>query len=405
MKRVVIVGAGFAGMYAAKNLLRLFKDWEVVLINRTNYFLFVPMLHEVATGSLTGHNIAEPIREVLKGKNFRFIKCNVNSIDLKKQVVKMECGNLGYDYLFITAGSKVNFFGTPGTDKYVDVLKTLHDARNIKNRIIENLERSFKATSKSERDTFSSVAIVGAGATGIELGIEVMELMRQITDSNVNSKSSPKVYLIQRGSEVLPQFPKLQGDVMRAIEREGVTLMTNSAVEKISKDTVHIKGGKKLRSATILWTAGVKPNLIKTSPKLSDKKGKVYVNEFLQHDDFKNVFVLGDYNTYLPPGERMPMPKLAQVASEQGKHAAANLYLLSKKRPMKPFKFDLRGIMMSLGKGKGVALVKGFKFGGFPAWFFLRTIYLFKIIGRVNRLKTAYEWTLHLFTKRDTTQD
>ena len=400
MNRVVIVGGGFAGVYAAKGLLKR-KDVHVTLISKRNYFLFVPMLHEVATGSLCGHNLAESYREILKGKNFEFIEDEVAQVDFKKKNVNCKRGSVRYDFLVMCTGSTTNFFGTIGASEHCFTLKSLSDAVLLKNHVLRCMERAFVEHDKLERERLLSVVIVGAGPTGVELAIEMQEFLEQVCKSNALFHERPKVFLVQRGQKILPQIPRLQDDALRQLRKNNVYVLTDSAVKEVKVARVELETGKSIDARTIVWTAGVKPVLIPTIPEVAGDKKCFVVNEFLQLPAFPDVFIIGDCSQYTQKGEKTPIPALAQVASEQGKHVAKNLGRLLDKDALVPFEFKLKGQFISLGKGYGAGFIGPIKITGFKAWWLNRTIYLFKIIGTGNKLRTAWQWTLNLFTKRD----
>lgn len=407
MTHILIIGGGFGGVYAAKQLLHHFKhvkDIAITLISKTNYFLFIPMLHEVATGGLCGHDLTEPFREIISSKNFHFLKDTILSIDLNKKTVKTATTNLAYDYLVLATGSTTNFYNVPGAEQHALTLKSLEDAHTIKRHLIESVEQAFKKPDTEERKKYTSVAIIGAGATGIELSIEIKELMDQLLKNNPNNSDTPTITLIQRGDAILPQFPELRKDVEKALINHHITLLLNSPVSEITDHEVRIASGTTIHANTIIWTAGITPNTIPTTPPVTNKQGYLEVNQFLQLTKYPTVFAIGDCASYIPPGKTLPMPALAQVASEEGKHAAKNIINLITNKSLQPFIYDLRGILLSLGRRKGAAVIKGIKIKGFIAWWLMRTIYLFKILGTVNKLKTAYDWTLNLFAKRDTTE-
>ena len=397
MKHIVIVGGGFAGVFAARGLLKR-SDVKVTLISKKNYFLFFPMLHEVATGGLSGHNLAEPYRNLLHGENFDFVKDEVTDIDFKKKSVRCKNCVHKYDYLVMCTGSMTNFFGTKGAEEHCFTLKSLEDAFRLKNHVIRMVEAAFLA--KDEKEHLTSVAIVGAGPTGVELSIEMQEFLEQMCKSNARFKGHPKVYLIQRGDRVIPQIPLLQKEAEKRLHKHNIHVLTNSAVTEVQRGKVIVEGGKSIDAATIIWTAGVKPRLIQTVPDVAG--GKTFkVNEFLQIPEYKDVFVIGDCSSYTQNGEKSPIPALAQTASEEGKHVSKNLGRLLDKKELIPFKFNLKGQFITLGKGYGAGFIGKIKLRGFFAWWLNRTIYLFKIFGTGNKLKTAWEWTLNLFTKRD----
>lgn len=400
MKHVVIVGGGFAGVYAARGLLKR-RDVKVTLISKRNYFLFIPMLHEVATGGLSGYNLAEPYRGILRGKNFSFLQDEVREVDLVKRHVACAHGEVPYDYLVLATGSTTNFFGTKGAEEHCFVLKSLEDAFRLKNQVVRKAEEAFMAKEKDVQEQKLSVVIVGAGPTGVELAIEMQELLEQICKSNASFHGRPSVYLIQRGDRVIPQIPRLQGDAERQLKKHGVHVLTGAGVTEVRKDGVVLQDGRIIAADTVVWSAGVKPSIVKTIPDVAGEKRCLVVDAYLRLLQFPEVFVIGDCATYIPEGEKTPIPMLAQVATEQGKSVGKNLARLLGKRELVPFSFKLKGQFISLGKGYGAGFIGPLKLTGFKAWWLNRTIYLFKILGAGNKLKTAWEWTLNLFTKRD----
>jgi len=397
MKNIVIIGGGFGGVYAARGLLNILRhnpDIHITLINNTNYFLFVPMLHEVATGTLSPANIAEPLREILRGKNFTFIREKALSVDLNKKKVKTETKVLSYDYLVFATGSTANFFNTSGAE-YCLTLKNDADARVLKNHLITSLEHYFC----THDETFSTFVVIGAGPTGIELCLEIKEFVNQILKSNANNHIKPHIILVHAGDVVLSQFPKLQKQAQRQLDKHEIEVLVNSLVTKVSKNSV-VVGDKTIDAATIIWTAGVKPSPVVTVPKIVNERDFFVIDEFLRVRRYDTVFAVGDCAFC----ESNQLPMLAQVATTQGKHVAGNIALHLSGKKMKPFTYKVRGILLSLGKRKGAGVLFGIPIHGFFAWWLMRTIYLFKIIGTANKLKTAYDWTLDFFVKRDMTE-
>ena len=386
---IVIIGGGFAGVYAVKNLLQLFKndDVQITLVNATNYFLFVPMLHEVATGTLTAANIAEPLRDILRGRNFSFLREKALSVDLKKKKVKTETTFLSYDYLVLATGSTANFYNIPGAEHCL-TLKNQADASRLKHHLVQTLEHSFVSKSPA------TIVVIGAGPTGIELCLEIKEFVKQMLRGNVNKSCCPRIILVHSGDAILPQYPKLQKQAAWQLEKHGIEVLLQTKVTRVERNCVVVNDGT-IEAGTIVWTAGVKPHLIDTTPKVAERGYPV--NDFLQVKGYSTVFAVGDC-------AQTSLPMLAQVATKQGTIAAINIAQHYYGKKMKPFDMKVRGILLSLGKRKGAGIIFGVQFHGFFAWWLMRTIYLFKIIGFSNKLKTAYDWTLDLFVKRDTTE-
>ncbi|MBS3147799.1 NAD(P)/FAD-dependent oxidoreductase [Candidatus Woesearchaeota archaeon] len=397
MKKVLIIGGGFAGVYAAKRLLK--ENVRVTLVSKTNYFLFIPMLHEVASGNLCGHNLAEPFKDILRGKNFEFVQDTAEFIDLKNKKVKLAHCEKEYDYLVLSTGSKTNFFGIPGAQNCL-ALKNLEDAMRIKREIIRNFEASFHEKNKELRKSLCSIAIVGAGPTGVELAIELKEFADQLLNSDAKNVETAQVYLIQRGPHILPSLPELRDVAMKRLRKHHIHILTDSSVKEVQEGKVILDKGA-IEAQTIIWSAGIIANTIQTEPKTANDKGCTVVNEFLQLPAFHEVFVVGDCSLFYPQGSKDPIPALAQVATEQGKQVGKNIARLLSEQELEPFSFKNKGTLISLGKGYGAGIVFGIPVRGFFAWWLNRTIYLFKILGFSNKLKTAWEWTLNLFTRRD----
>lgn len=404
---VIIVGGGFGGIYTARWLLRYFKrkqNIKVTLINPTNYFTFIPMLHEVATGGLCGHHLTVPYRGMLRSRNFSFVKGTATFIDLRNKTVKTETGKLHYDYLVLATGSQPDYHGITGAQKNTLVLQNLRDAVRLKHHLIECIEQALATRSTSIQKKYCTIVLVGAGATGVELALEIEEFMGQLVEHAYVEKLQHRVILLQHDSHILHQFPALHSDVIGAIKSHKITLMLNTDVKEVADGRIITNKGA-IDAATIIWTAGIKPYAPPTKPHAADSDGYLTVNQFLQLPAHPEVFAIGDCASYVPSGETSRMPALAQVASQEGKQVARNIFLLHQRKKPVPFTYKLRGILLSLGRRHGVALINGIRFRGFFAWWLMRTIYLFKIIGTANKLKTAYEWTLNLFMKRHMSQD
>lgn len=415
MKRIIILGGGFGGVYTAKYLLRKLrnrKDVEIILINRTNYFLFTPMLHEVATGGLNRHHIVEPIRSILdhKHKNFRFVKCEIEKIDFSKRKLYSKHGELQYDILILAIGSRANFFNVPGTEQHALCLKSIEDANRIRNTIIENLEMAAKFQERKDISPYLTFMVIGGGPTGVEVIGEVEEFVQQMVEKNYRELSGkkPKFYLIQSGEKIIPFMHAMCiGKAMEQLEKKKVRVLLNTVAKEMKEGEVILEQhGKKqtIKANTIIWAAGILPNKISTVPGVTNKTGHYEVDEYLQVKNLKSVYAIGDCAHAYNPGETKPIPALAQAAIIQAKVVAKNIAAALAGKKQKPFSFKPKGLLVSVGKGYGVAEIGKIKFKGFFAWWLMRTIYLFKLVGRANKFKVAYEWTILLFSDRDTSQ-
>ncbi len=411
MKRVVIVGGGFGGVYTARCLLRLINrrsDIEVVLINKQNYFLFSPMLHEVATGGLNRHNIVQPIREILKQKNFRFMRCEVASIDAKKKIVHAVTGDIAYDVLVIAIGAQSNFYDVPGASGYAFPLKSLEDAVQIRNHVIDSLELAAKLHDRQDVKPCLTFVVVGGGPTGVELAGELAEFVTQAIKVDYPELRNKKtnIILLQRDKEIIPFIHECcRKDAARVLERKGVIIMTDSEVVEVEKNIVVVKHGKRIPTRNVFWTAGVKPRQLSTIPQLQNERGFFEVDRYMRVKQAEEIYALGDCALFFNENESKPVPALAQVATKQAKVLAHNIMHAINGEPLEKFRFQSSGLLVSVGRRFGVADLRGgIHFKGFFAWWLWRTVYLFKLVGFANKLKVAYEWTLNLFFPRDTTQ-
>jgi len=405
-KTIVIIGGGFGGIYTAKRLIKLFKknDYiEIVLINENNYFIFTPMLHEVATGGLNRRSVVEPIREVVKGKNFSFIRDKVKSIDFKKKEIKAGECCINYDFLVIATGAKTTYFNIPGADKYTLSLKTIQDANNIKNHIIEQFEEATK--NKAHAHEFLTFVIVGGGPTGVELAGEFADFLRENMKRSYKhlKKFEPRIVLINSGSAVLKHaHKKLQELAYKQLIKEDIDVVLNAKVTRVSKDSVTYNNEKKIKTRSVFWATGVTPNMFKTKPNILTKRGHIEVNSFLMNEKFNKVYALGDCALQLDPKTGRGVPNLAQVAIGQARVVADNIFSrITGSGEMKEYSFKSKGFLVSVGKHFAVAEIMGMRFKGFFAWWLWRTIYLSKLLSFRNKLRTAFDWTIDLFYSKD----
>lgn len=384
--KVVVVGGGFGGVYTAKYLNEFFdsKDIEIILINRTNYFLFTPLLHEVATGGLTPDSIVEPIREVFRGSSVNFIEDTVIDIDKTLKQVKTTSSSFNYDYLVIATGSETNYFDTPGAVEYSFSLKTLVDAISLRNHILETCEKAVK----TKNIDLLTTTIVGAGPTGIELSAEILEYMQHTIfmyykDSGFK-KEDIKVNIITATPDLVSQFPKdMREATMYHVKKKGINVITNSIVTKVEPNLLTLKDGKTIKTHTIVWVAGV----------TAGKKGRIEINDFLQTNANSEVFALGDV------AGKSPM--LAQVAVQQAQTVAENIYALVNSQKLREFKFRQKGLLLSIGQWHAIGNFFGITFRGRLMWWVWRTTYLFNFLSWRKRFEIMHEWTTNLFYPRD----
>ena len=428
---IVILGAGFGGTYVAKSLVPFVKQGkiEVTIVNRTNYFLFTPLLHEVATGALSPTSVAEPLREIFAGTGLRVAQGTVETIDLTGKTITLAGhtpGSIPYDYVVIATGAETNYYGIPGAEAYTYPLKDLFDAMRIRSQIIDAFERAVLIDDPVERARLLSFVVVGGGATGVETAAELAEFVHGMVkryysatkDCDPNDRRAcrpeePLVSLIHTGSEILQTFaPSLRQAAEKRLRDTGVVLNLNATVTKVTQQGITLASGINIPTSTVIWAAGVKgivPHFTGVQPVVAG--GRLVVDEYFRLNGDPHVFALGDVAGYVEKFEReadpmtaKPLPMLAQVASLQAKTVADNLVAVIRRRKLKSFHYHSKGGMVSVGQWFALGEILSFRIAGSITWWIWRTAYLFKFASRKKRLRIAFEWTLELFYPRDITK-
>lgn len=403
---VIIIGAGFGGTYAARHLIRHIKKGElrVTLINRTNYFLFTPLLHEVATGSLTPTSITESLGEIFFHRDVNIVIGDA-SIDLESQCVKVNGTELPFDYLLITSGAETNYFNTPGAKEYALPLKTIGDAMHIRERVIRAFEEAHACTTKEGRRKILSFVVVGAGPTGVEFTAELTEFAGAIAKRYPHANNELSIHLISSDPVILKMLPSsLQTRARTYLQKKGVRLWCNKTVTAVTDIGITFKDGTSLDAGTVVWSAGVAPTVPTVKPSaIPTERGRILVNETLLAVGHKNIFAIGDAaNAHDGSTQNSTVPMVAQAATMEATAVAKNILATIRKQPLTPFRYRSKGILISLGEWHAVGLMGSITVSGPVAWFLWRTVYLFKFHSTRKRLRIAFEWTLNLFTPRDT---
>lgn len=408
--KIVILGAGFGGIYTYIHLRKKFKpsEVEIVLVNRSNHFLFTPMLHEVATGGLSHHQIVESLREIIYNTDTNLYVTEVTSVDLEQKIVHTNLEDINYDYLVIATGATTNYYNIPGAEENTFALKSLIEAIRLRNYFIDSFEKASKVKDPKERKKLLSFAIIGGGATGVEVAGEAADFFyktfckyycKDVHDDDVN------IYLINRGPELLNQFnPYLRKKAITTLKKKGVEVMLNSPVTAITENHIKLDNNRTLEVANVIWTAGVRANPPTFNQKVAtDKRGRLKVDQYMRLEDHENVFALGDVACYCHQGKD-PLPMLAQVAVQQAKNVAHNIACSVRGKQLKPFKYRSKGELVSLGQWGALGHTLGVSWSGPLAWWLWRTVYLFKFISRSKKIKIAIDWTVNLFHHRDITR-
>jgi NADH dehydrogenase len=397
---VVIVGGGFAGLNAAKQLRE--AAVAVTVIDRHNHHVFQPLLYQVATASLSPADIAAPIRAILRRQeNLRVILAEVTGIDVDRRVVQMGSDELPYDYLILAAGSTHSYFGHDNWQSNAGGLKTLDDAVRMRNRILKAFESAERAQTAEERRRELTFAIVGGGPTGVELAGAIAEIARHsiARDFDEIDPTQARIILIEAGPRLLATFPEsLAARAQTDLERLGVEVRVNSMVTNIDSDGVTLANGDRIEAATILWAAGVQASpLGKMLGGDVDRAGRVPVESDLSVPGHPEVFVAGDLAA-LNGKDGRQLPGVAQVAMQQGRTAARNIVRRLNGEGGEPFRYKDLGNMATIGRNHAIADIHGIKLHGLLAWLAWLFIHLINLIGFRNRVLVMTQWVWGYFT-------
>lgn len=402
MKKVVIIGGGFAGLNAAKRLGNR-KGIEVTLIDRRNHHLFQPLLYQVAMAGLSPSDIAAPIRSLLsKYKNITVLQGQAQKIDGEKNQVICNIGNYEYDYLLLACGARHCYFGNEHWEKFAPGLKTLNQATEIRRRVLSAFEKAESNDDPAVRKKAMTFVIVGAGPTGVELAGAIGEMSRFTLDKdfrNIDARLT-RIILVEFGPRILAAFDEDQSArATRDLEKLGVQVWTSSAVTDIDEHGVKI-GEERIEADTVLWAAGVEASKIgKTLETDTDRQGRVVVREDLSTEHYPNVFVAGD-QAHREIEEGKPLPGLAPVAMQQGRYFGELVIARESAKDIGPFKYRDKGKMATVGRSKAIAHTGKLKLQGFTAWLAWLFIHVLYLTGFKNRLFVVLQWGWSYFSFR-----
>jgi NADH dehydrogenase len=409
-RRIVIIGGGFGGLNAARALSG--ADVDVVVLDRKNHHVFQPLLYQVAAAALSPGDIASPIRWILrKQSNVQVWLGDVTGIDVERRVVRLAdaeaqtdaFNEVSYDALIVAAGVTHAYFGHSEWSAHAPGLKTLEDALAIRGRVLRAFELAERESNAAEQRRLLTFVVVGGGPTGVELAGSLAEIYRHalVNDFRRIDPETARIILIEAGPEVLPTYPSpLPAFARRALEKRGVAVWTGSPVTGIEAGRVHV-GGDSIEAGTILWAAGVAASSLGTSLGLHadrlDRAGRVLVNEDLTIPGHPEVFVIGDLASFrLPDGTTLP--GVAQVAMQQGVHAARGALATLSGQARAPFKYTFYGNLATIGRNSAVGDFGWMRLKGYPAWLVWLFVHIVQLIGFRNRFSVMLQWAVSYMT-------
>ncbi len=391
--RVVILGAGFAGLTAAK---AIGTDADVTVVDRHNYQTFLPLLYQVATASLAADHVAYPIRGALRKTGAKFRMGSPISVDHKNKTVKLDSSEvIAFDHLVFAMGSATADFGVPGVEEHALGMKNIHEALQIRSEMM----RRFEDLCRFEDNTRLSVALVGGGPTGVEMSGALAELVRgPLRSDNFNASNHIDIYLIEAGPRLLPMFDDdLSERTKKDLEELGVKVLLNTQVKEVKHRAIHFADGTSIPSEVTVWAAGVKGVDELRDLSLPLAGNRIKTDATLQVSNYPYIWAIGDNAAVIGKNGR-PLPMVAPAAMQQGRFLADQIRRLKKGEALKEFKYTDKGSMATIGRHKAVVQVKRLKLRGPIAWFAWLFLHVLYLLGGRNRIGTIADWMWNYFT-------
>ena len=410
-KRIVILGGGFGGVYAAMQLEKFLareNAVEVCLVSRDNFFLFTPMLHEIAASDLEITNIVNPLRKLLR--QIEVIVGDVHQIDLPAKRVLISCDphnypqQIGYDHLVLALGSVTNFHNLPGSAEFALPMKSLSDAIRLRAQVLRHMEEANSQCNLSDRQSLLTFVVAGGGFAGVETVAALNDFVREALPFYPSVREEMlRVILVHSGPVILPELGEALGRyTQKVLTGRGVDIRLNTRVKGVTEENVSLVDGSSIPTRNLVWTAGTAPSPLIFSLPCMKAGGRLLVDQFLRVPDWPNLWAVGDC-AFVPdmrnPGKSHP--PTAQHTMREGKIVAQNIVAALVDRPLTSFSFRTIGLLASIGRRMGVARIFGFNFSGFFAWWLWRTVYLSKLPGLDKKIRVAFDWTLDLLFPKD----
>lgn len=402
-KRVVIVGGGFAGLNLAKKL-RKCNQYQVVLIDQNNYHLFKPLLYQVASAGLDPSDVSFPFRKVFRAKkNIFFRMGRMLAVHPEQNRLETSSGSIHYDYLVIATGCVPNFFGIKDIEKYAWPMADVRDSLRIRNTMFYNLERAMIAPTDTDRQTMLNIVIVGGGASGVEIAGAMAEMRRYIVPKDYPGVDIAlmHIYLIEGRDRLLANMSsKTSAGCLQVLKEKRVEVLLGISVTDYRDNQVYCSDGRVIRTANLIWTSGVKSEVIKgIENSQKEHRGRILTDNYNRIKGFENIFAIGDVAFVDDPLYPAGYPQLARVAISQGQRLAANLIALANDRPMKPYRYVPIGVLATVGRNRAFVEWGKLYLEGFWAWMVWSVIHILFLIGVQSKIKVFTGWIWNYFGK------
>ena len=391
--RVVILGAGFGGLTAARAMA---DTAHVTVVDRHNFQTFLPLLYQVSTAGLAADHVAHPVRGALRKTGVQFRMGSPISVDHKNKTIKLDSSEvLAFDQLIVALGSVTADFSIPGVAEYALGMKSVSEALAIRAEVM----RRFEDLCRFEDDTSFSISVVGGGPTGVEMAGAFAELVRgPLKNDQAHAAAHIRINLIEAGPRILPMFSeKLSARAKKDLEKLGVNVLLNTAVAELKPRSIIVKDGNEIASEVTIWAAGVKGEPAGGLLNLPLVSTRIDVDETLQVKNYPGIFAIGDISGFVGKDGRF-LPMVAPVAMQQGRFIAKQIKRLADGKALEAFKYIDKGSMATIGRHKAVVEVKNFRMSGIPAWYAWLWLHLFYLVGGRNKIGTMADWTWNYLT-------
>ncbi len=405
MRRVVILGAGFAGIEAAAELDRRLADspdCEITLVNKTNYFLFTPLLPQIPSSFINPRHIVQPVRDIRGRRKFRFVRDTVRAIDLAARQVRLTTAALDYDYLMVALGSRRNDFGVAGVAEHTFDFKSLEDAVVLREHVLDLCEHADHTEDATARGHMLTFVVVGGGYTGAELIAELQDFLFRYVAPRYRGihKTDLQLILLEATPKMLNNVdPALAAHAQRRLRREGIKLRTQAAVTRCFAGGVEVNGSEVIRAETVVWAAGIRAHeLAAALPGPHNRIGQCVVNDYLQLEGHPEVFVAGDsgVSTAAPQA-----PAVAPTAIDHGRLAARNIVALLRGEPLRSYAHSPKPMAVTLGMNYAVVQLGPLRVRGLLAWLLGNAVHLYKLVGFKKQVQVFLDWALAYIFPRD----
>ncbi len=400
-ERVVIIGCGFAGLEMAMRLKK--SNFQVVLVDKNNYFQFQPLFYQVATAGLEPRDISFPIRKIFhKQKNIFIRITEVIKVNSDKRTIETLIGEISYDYLVLAQGATTSFFGLNNIEKFSQPMKTVIESLEVLNSILHNFEDAVVNSNLDKIDELANIVIVGGGPTGVELSGAFAEMKRYVLPKDYPELDCKRIriILIEVSSKLLGGLSEISSiKAEKFLKKLGVEVMKETQVVDYDGSTIYLKDKKPIKSKTLIWAAGIKGNLIEGfSQEVNTRSMRLLVDEFHRVNGYENIYALGDIACMKSEAQPNGHPQVAQVAIQSARNLARNLINEKKGKSPRPFHYFDWGTMATIGRNKAVVDLKYIKFQGMIAWFAWMFIHLRSIFGVKNKILILINWVWSYIT-------